>query len=67
MLNNVKCGARSLTYLDLRKLYGHQEHYFRQLEVNKAQTDRYATSWSMQRGHRFFLWKKVKFLPTIAT
>ena len=28
----------------------------RQVESNKMVSDRYATSWSVQRGHHFFLW-----------
>lgn len=60
LLSNLKQGARSLTYLDLRKLFGDQKNpLFCQLDINKASSDRYQTSWSMQRGHRFYLWKKV--------
>ena len=29
---------------------------FRQLEANRSFADRYPTSWSVQRGHHFFLW-----------
>jgi hypothetical protein len=61
LLSRMKYGSRTLTYLDLRKLFGGNQKNspFRQLEINKAPTDRYSTSWSMQRGHRFYLWTKV--------
>ncbi len=32
---------------------------FRQLDVNRPVSDRYATSWSVNRGHHFYLWVKV--------
>jgi hypothetical protein len=30
-----------------------------QVEVNQPLSDRYATSWSVHRGHHFYLWSKV--------
>ena len=33
---------------------------FKQLELNRHQADRYPTSWSVQRGHHFYLWNKVR-------
>ncbi|CAM9569065.1 unnamed protein product, partial [Ectocarpus fasciculatus] len=60
ILSKMKRGSRTLTYLDMKKLYGEfKSPVFSQLEINKAPTDRYPTSWSMQRGHRFYLWRKV--------
>lgn len=62
ILSKMKRGSRTLTYLDMKKLYGEfKSPVFSQLEINKAPTDRYPTSWSMQRGHRFYLWRKVYY------
>lgn len=36
------------------------EMFLQQLDVNKTLADRYPTSWSVQRGHHFYLWVKVK-------
>lgn len=33
---------------------------FEQLNENKSLGDRYSTSWSVQRGHHFYLWKKLR-------
>jgi hypothetical protein len=70
LLNNMKPGAKTLTYLDLRKTWVPSamsngsgiptQLPFRQLEHNKNITDRFPTSWSVQRGHHFYLWCKVK-------
>ena len=56
----MKDYAGLLTYLDLRKVFDMRSRClpFRQLEDNKNQADRYPTSWSVQRGHHFYLWKK---------
>ena len=76
LLGNMKPGARTLTYLDLRKTWmpsstistlsgcniGIQQLPFRQLEHNKNITDRFPTSWSVQRGHHFYLWSKVSLV-----
>ncbi len=32
---------------------------FKQMEGNRSFSDRFPTSWSVQRGHHFFLWIKV--------
>jgi hypothetical protein len=32
---------------------------FRQIDSNRHASDRYPTSWSVQRGHHFYIWKKV--------
>lgn len=71
LLRRMKSGARAFTYLDLRKIWGGGEgggkedrrrggiFPFRQLEINRVVSDRYATSWSVNRGHHFYLWMKV--------
>jgi hypothetical protein len=58
-LNEMHPGARTLSYLDLRKVWHFQPFTFKQLDVNRHLSDRYPTSWSVQRGHHFFLWTKV--------
>ena len=65
LLGGMKDGARTLTYLDLRKTWaaGSATGWsfpFRQLETNKNLSDRFPTSWSVQRGHHFYLWSKVQ-------
>ncbi|CAN0304186.1 unnamed protein product, partial [Discosporangium mesarthrocarpum] len=30
-----------------------------QVDVNRPLSDRFPTSWSVHRGHHFFLWTKV--------
>ena len=37
-----------------------QQFPWRQLEVNISLADRFATSWSPDRGHHFYLWIKIK-------
>lgn len=59
LLGNMHEGARTLTYLDLRKLWG-ADMSFRQLDCNRYLSDRFPTSWSVQRGHHFFIWVKVR-------
>lgn len=58
LLTKMRDGAHALTYLDLRKICVHGTFQFRQLESNKSLSDRFPTSWSVQRGHHFFLWTK---------
>ena len=59
LLENMHEGARTLTYLDLRKIWNIPTFSFRQLESNRYLSDRFPTSWSVQRGHHFYLWIKV--------
>jgi hypothetical protein len=59
LLSQTRPGTRMLTYLDLRRLWANAHLNFRQLEVNRHQADRYPTSWSVQRGHHFYLWTRV--------
>lgn len=69
LLRSMKSGARAFTYLDLRSIWGAEGGVegeveagtfpFRQLEINRSVSDRYATSWSVNRGHHFYLWMKV--------
>jgi hypothetical protein len=59
LLRTLKTGGRTLTYVDLRQIWSGGQCAFRQMEVNRHVTDRYSTSWSVQRGHHFLLWIKV--------
>ena len=56
LLRNLKVGARILTYLDLRKIWPDEDFFFRQVSINRSVADRFPTSWSVQRGHHFYLW-----------
>lgn len=52
--------AMILTYHDMKKIWiSDKPCCLQQLDVNKCLTDRFPTSWSVQRGHHFFLWQKV--------
>jgi hypothetical protein len=66
-LYTLKAGARLLSYLDLHKVWDTGSNGsssslrsapFVQLEANKTLADRYPTSWSVHRGHHFFIWCK---------
>mmetsp|Transcript_1814 Transcript_1814/g.2865 ORF Transcript_1814/g.2865 Transcript_1814/m.2865 type:complete len:670 (-) Transcript_1814:217-2226(-) len=59
LLNQMHDGAKTLTYHDIRKIWTLGQFPYKQLEVNRYLTDRFPTSWSVQRGHHFFLWKKM--------
>lgn len=60
LLSNMKDNARMLSYLDFRKVFQSPSALnLKQLDINKPVSDRYPTSWSVQRGHHFFLWIKV--------
>lgn len=59
LLHNLKVGAHILTYLDLRKIWPDSSFPFRQVSINRSVADRFPTSWSVQRGHHFYLWKIV--------
>eukprot|EP00981_Chlorochromonas_danica_P002840 scaffold549_cov174-Ochromonas_danica.AAC.24 len=59
LLATMKEGSRVLTYLDLRKIWDHGSPPFKQVEANRNVSDRYPTSWSVQRGHHFYLWAKM--------
>lgn len=59
LLNGMKEGSRALTYHDMRKIWESGPHPFKQMDVNRLLTDRFPTSWSVQRGHHFFLWTRV--------
>jgi hypothetical protein len=62
LMSSTKENARILTYLDLRRLNDLAPVAVKQLEINRHLSDRYPTSWSVQRGHHFFLWQKVTTL-----
>lgn len=60
LLSHMKDNSRMLSYLDFRKVFQSSTALnLKQLEINKPLSDRYPTSWSVQRGHHFFLWIKV--------
>lgn len=59
LLSAMKDDAKVLTYLDLKRIWQNTHLIFKQVDVNRHQADRYPTSWSVQRGHHFFLWNKV--------
>ncbi|CAM9842936.1 unnamed protein product, partial [Ectocarpus fasciculatus] len=59
----MRKGSHALTYLDLRKMWSSLPFPYRQVEVNRSLSDRFPTSWSVHRGHHFFLWHKI--LPSL--
>ena len=60
LLSGMKEGSRTLTYLDLKKTWCPTSFFpYKQLENNKNLSDRFPTSWSVQRGHHFYVWNKV--------
>lgn len=63
LLGSMHEGSRTLTYLDLRKIWNQGPIPFKQLDVNRHLSDRFPTSWSVQRGHHFFLWSRI-CMPT---
>ncbi|CAM9861953.1 unnamed protein product [Chrysoparadoxa australica] len=58
-LHGMKAGAHALTYLDLRRFWEAPPMPFQQMAINASLGDRFPTSWSVNRGHHFFLWSKV--------
>ena len=65
LLAGMHDGARLLSYLDLKKLWGQACQGvcpFTQMPCNKTLSDRFPTSWSVQRGHHFYLWTKVNLI-----
>lgn len=58
-LSGMRKGSHALTYLDLRKMWGNLPFPYRQVDINRPLSDRFPTSWSVNRGHHFFLWNKV--------
>lgn len=52
-------GARILSYHDLFKIWPLPSYPFKQFDINCNLTDRFPTSWSVQRGHHFFLFRKI--------
>ncbi|CAM9966000.1 unnamed protein product, partial [Ectocarpus sp. 8 AP-2014] len=62
-LTGMRKGSHALTYLDLRKMWSSLPFPYRQVEVNRSLSDRFPTSWSVHRGHHFFLWHKI--LPSL--
>lgn len=67
LLSQMKESARMLSYLDFRKVFQSPSALnFRQLDANRPVADRYPTSWSVQRGHHFYLWLKVSSLTMLS-
>lgn len=60
LLAQMREGSRTLTYLDLQKIWPFGTKFpFKRLESNRFPSDRFPTSWSVQRGHHFFIWTMV--------
>jgi hypothetical protein len=59
--------AYILSYHDLFKIWTLPSYPFKQLDTNCSLTDRFPTSWSVQRGHHFFLFKKTNRLSSKIT
>ena len=60
LLLQIKEGGRILSYLDIRKIWDLGPFPFHQLEVNRSLADRFPTSWSVHRGHHFYIWVRVQ-------
>ena len=58
LLKDMRDGARTLSYLELRKHWTLHSFTLRHMELNKSIGDRYPTSWSVQRGHHFYLYQQ---------
>lgn len=54
--------ARILSYHDLFKIWPLPLCPFKQVDSNCSMADRFPTSWSVQRGHHFFLFRKFNRL-----
>ena len=68
LLSKMRKDARILSYLNLKQIWmvftkrmnnPDSEFPFLQLASNISQSDRFSTSWSVDRGHHFFLWVKT--------
>ena len=68
LLSKMHKDARILSYLNLKQIWmvftkqmnnPDSEFPFLQLASNISQSDRFSTSWSVDRGHHFFLWVKT--------
>ncbi len=59
LLCKMHVGARVLSYLDFKKVWSKNILSFKQLDINRYVSDRYPTSWSVQRGHHLYIWTKV--------
>lgn len=65
LLASMHDGARLLSYLDLKRFWSQGICPFSQMSCNKTLSDRFPTSWSVQRGHHFYLWTKVLLCPVV--
>ena len=59
LLQEMRDGAKILSYHDLFKIWPLPSCPFKQLDVNCTLADRFPTSWSVQRGHHFYLFKRA--------
>ena len=59
LLCKMHVGARVLSYLDFKKVWSKNILSFKQLDINRYVSDRYPTSWSVQRGHHLYIWTKI--------
>mmetsp|Transcript_109 Transcript_109/g.514 ORF Transcript_109/g.514 Transcript_109/m.514 type:complete len:657 (-) Transcript_109:452-2422(-) len=59
MLRRMHPQAMLLSYLDLEMMWNSDDFPFVQHRENRDLTDRYPTSWSVSRGHHFYLWMRV--------
>lgn len=60
-ISNMKSGSRLLTYENIEDCFCSTEikFPFEQIEINKHPEDRFYTTWSIKRGHHFYLWKRL--------
>lgn len=56
--HQMRDNAYILSYHDLYKIWPSTPYPFKQLDINCSLTDRFPTSWSVQRGHHFYLFRK---------
>uniref|UniRef100_A0A6U4GL22 C2H2-type domain-containing protein n=1 Tax=Phaeomonas parva TaxID=124430 RepID=A0A6U4GL22_9STRA len=59
MLRKMPPISMLLSYLDLEMMWDSDDYPFVQHRENRDLTDRYPTSWSVSRGHHFYLWMRV--------
>lgn len=59
MICKMRPGSKMLSYIDMRRLCDFGPVPLKQIDINRHLSDRYPTSWSVQRGHHFYLWTRV--------
>eukprot|EP00948_MAST-09A_sp_MAST-9A-sp1_P002060 g2060.t1 len=58
MITFFKRGAKILSYLNFENVWNFEMFPLEQYPINLAMSDRFATSWTSDRGYHFYLWKK---------